>query len=110
MTTYTEIPTSAGQPFRQRTDMLGVLYTMHFRYNLVSDCWIVDIWDDVDVNKVITGIPLVTGCDLLEQFGYLPIGANAILTVMTIGPGVSPDTPPTFDNLGADGHVFVLTP
>ena len=110
MTTYSEIPTRPGRPFKQRTDVLGVTYTFHFRFNVVSNTWIMEVWDDGDVNKVLCGIPLVTGCDLLGQYMYLPIGANAIMTVMTIGPGISPDTVPSFYNLGVDGHLFLLTP
>jgi hypothetical protein len=55
-------------------------------------------------------MPLVTGSDLLEQFGYIPLGANTIFTVMTTGPDKSPDTVPTFTNLGGEGHLYVSTP
>jgi hypothetical protein len=29
---------------------------------------------------------------------------------MSIGPEVSPDTVPTFSNLGEDGHLYLTTP
>lgn len=69
-----------------------------------------DVYDLSGFTPVLLGVPLVTGADLLEQFGYLAIGAQAIMTTMTIGPGVSPDEVPGFRNLGIDGHLYVTTP
>jgi hypothetical protein len=47
---------------------------------------------------------MVTGADLLEQFGYL--GLNFALVAQTDN---SPDTVPTFDNLGTTGHLYAIT-
>lgn len=73
-------------------------------------CWTVDFYDITGMIGILAGVPLVTGCDLLEEYGYLPLGATAIFTVMSIGPAVSPDTVPTFTSLGGDGHLYVTTP
>ena len=54
--------------------------------------WLLDISSAADT-PILAGVPLVTGCDLLAQYGYLGIG-GALL--------VSGDVPPTLDNLGTD--------
>ena len=59
---------------------------------------------------ILKGVALVTGADLLEQYGYLALGAQAVLTVMMIGPDVSPDRVPGFYDLGVDGHLYLTTP
>ena len=38
--------------------------------------WLLDL-ATVEDEPVIAGIPLVAGCDLLEQYGYLGIGASS---------------------------------
>lgn len=111
MATHVEIPTGPGEPFSERiawTD--GVTYTLRFNWNTRANCWTVEFWNVGNTVKVVCGVPLVTGCDLLEQFAYLGLGANTILTVMAIGPALSPDTVPTFYNLGIDGHLYMTTP
>jgi len=110
MATHVEIPTEPGRPFTERIVILGFTYTLRFAWNTRSNCWVVEFWDAGNLRKVACGIPLVTGCDLLEQFRYLQLGAHTILTVMTIGPAISPDTIPDFDNLGIDGHLYMTTP
>lgn len=107
---HAEIPTQPNQPFSERVTLQGITYTLAFRWNVVANVWTVDFLDEVAEVSILKGIPLVTGCDLLEQFAYLPLGAKLILTVMTIGPGVSPDTVPGFNDLGLDGHLYATTP
>ena len=67
-----------------------------------SPCWILDI-ADVNDNPLAQGIPMVTGADLLEQFGYLGIGGQ--LFVQTDN---DPDAVPTFTNLGTIGHLYFV--
>jgi len=110
MATIAEIPTEAGHPFTERVSWLGVEYTLRFQWNPVSDCWVLDIWDSGNETPILTGMALVTGCDVLGQFAYLPVAVNAIITVMGVGPFQSPDAVPTFTNLGSDGRVYLLTP
>jgi hypothetical protein len=92
-----------------RTDMAGTTYTLHFRYNRACGSWVMNVGDADDV-LILGGIPLVTGTDLFGQFRYMGIGGGIPMIVMTIGPGVSPDTVPTYENLGIDGRVFFKTP
>jgi hypothetical protein len=109
-----EIPTVSGHPFTERVTVLGVTYSLYFCWNWVSKCWVLDLWDQTGTVPILRGIPIVTGCDLLEQFAYLsaaPVAVGrSILTAMTIGPGVPPDDVPTFTNLGKEGHLFISTP
>lgn len=105
-----EIPTQPNRPFSERVSLRGVSYTLFFSWNVVMNCWVVDVYDESGRIPVILGMPLVTGSDLLEQFGYLAIGADAIWTVMTVGPDVSPDSVPTFDNLGVEGRLYMTSP
>jgi hypothetical protein len=109
MATIAEIPTLAGQPFSENVTWDGVAYALQFKWNPSIQAWMLDISDTAGV-PLLMGLALVTGCDVLEQFIYLPLGAHTAITVMTIGPGISPDTVPNFDNLGADGHVYLVMP
>lgn len=110
MTTISEIPTRSGRPFSEIISWNGVDYLLQFKWNIPTQCWILDILDNNTNTPILMGIALVTGCDVLEQFGYLEVAAQAAIEVMVRGPFVSPDTVPNFDNLGIDGHVYLLTP
>jgi len=110
MTTYNEVPTAAGRPFTERLQLPdGNIYSFKFYWNHRSSCWNFDLLDATAQFKLLSGVPLVTGCDLLEQFLYVPFAVNTLWTVMTIGPGASPDTVPTFNNLGIDGHLYLTS-
>ena len=109
MTTYVEVPTEPGQPFTERLQIDGISYTLRFGWNHRAAYWVLDFWSEGNDVPILCGVPLVTGSDLLEQFVYLPLGARSILIVVTTGPGKSPDTIPTFSNLGVDGHLYLLT-
>jgi hypothetical protein len=47
---------------------------------------------------------------LLGQFAYLQVAAHAVLMALSVGPAVSPDEPPTFNNLGIDGQLIYVSP
>jgi hypothetical protein len=80
--------------------------TYHFRvyWSNASNAWVIDIQDSQQ-NDLITGIPLVTGCDLLEQYGY--VGINGALVVQST---TDPDEVPTQTSLGSTGNLFFLIP
>jgi predicted Zn-dependent protease with MMP-like domain len=102
-TTY-EIPlTPSPQTFSIL--LAGVSYQLTLRYIDATDGgWLIDIADNAE-NNILCGVPLVTGHDLLEQYDYLGIGGQ--LFVQTDG---DPDTVPTFQNLGLQGHLYFVTP
>lgn len=80
----------------------GVLYNFTVRWNPVVQSWALDILDEEDV-PIIEGIVLVTGCDLLEQYGYLNFGGQLI--AQTDGS----DDVPNFTNLGGAANLFFVT-
>jgi hypothetical protein len=89
---------------RLTVDINGTSYILLVSWNRSSGCWIMDIHDALD-NKLLCGVPLVTGANLLEQFG-----TNISMVVVTIAVGHSPDEVPTYANLGLDGHLYYGIP
>jgi hypothetical protein len=101
MTTY-EIPLKPVPQKLTVTFPNGVDYQLTLNYVFVpDDCWILDI-ADADGNPLVQGIPLVTGCDLLEQYGYLGFGC-----AMTCTTDADADAPPRFNNLGLLAHLLL---
>lgn len=98
--TFFEIPTSpTAQAFS--ITLNGTSYIMYLIYRDTDmGGWVLDIADSNN-NSLICGIPLVTGCNLLDQYAYL--GINGLLITSTDGDFL---TPPTFDNIGTQGHLW----
>jgi hypothetical protein len=90
------------QPQRFSVFLSSVEYIMVVKWNTVSACWIMDLLDVNDA-PVLTGIPLVTGADLLAQFEYLEIGGQMIVQTDNL-----PYAVPTFENLGTTGNLYYL--
>lgn len=65
--------------------------------------WVLDFADALTNTPILNGVPLVTGANLLGQYGYLGFGGG--LFVQT---DHSPDDPPTYTNLGTDSHLYFL--
>jgi hypothetical protein len=84
--------------------LAGVQYRLTVRWNWVNDSWVIDI-SDTNSNPLVTGIPMVTGADLLEQFAYLGFGGQLIAQTDN-----DPSAVPTFTNLGTTGHLYFVTP
>lgn len=101
MTTAYEIPLSA-EPQTFNITLAGVTYGFTVRWNVPNSSWIIDI-ADASGNAIISGIPMVTGVDLLEQYGYLSFGFQLIAQTDN-----SPDTVPAFDNLGSTAHLYAV--
>lgn len=100
MTPY-EIPLSA-QPQIFSISLSGVQYKINLQWNRIFQAWIID-FSDINDNLIVSGIPLVTGSDLLEQYKYL--GINGSLYVQTDN---NTDQMPTFDNLGTNSHLYFV--
>lgn len=90
---------------QQVTVALGLgTYTLTVRFNdQQNPCWVMNI-DDDSGNRIISGIPLVTGCDLLEQFEYLDLPGQ--LTVQT---DHDPSAVPTYTDLGVSSFLYYVT-
>lgn len=103
MPTLYEIPLSAAaQTFS--VSLAGVTYNMLLTYREAGGAgWCLDLSDASD-NPLICGLPLVTGTDLLGQFGYLGIGGS--LVVYSDGDMTAI---PTFYNLGDTSHLVFIT-
>lgn len=96
-----EIPLSA-QPQQFSIALAGVTYRITVQWRDPSPGWCIDIADAAG-NPLVTGIPLVTGANLLEQYAYLGVGGG--LYVQTDN---DPDALPTFGNLGASSHLYFV--
>jgi predicted Zn-dependent protease with MMP-like domain len=98
-----EIPLS-GQAQSFQVLILNVTYVFTLIWRDAASEWVLDI-ADANSNPLVQGLALVTGCDLLGQFGYLRLGFQ--LWVATDG---DPDAVPTFANLGTQSHLYAVTP
>jgi hypothetical protein len=98
-TTAFEIPLQSGPQILSIT-LSGVAYQLTVWWNNQCQSWMVDI-ADTNGNPILTGIPLVTGADLLEQFAYLDFGGQLVCQTQN-----DPDAVPTFANLGTTGNLY----
>ncbi|MGX6999916.1 phage baseplate plug family protein [Caballeronia sp. KNU42] len=103
MSTYLEIPLSAN-PQSFKISLVGVTYEMTVVWNTPNASWVLDI-ADASGNPILSGIPMVTGADLLEQYAYLSFGFQLVCQTDN-----APDVVPTFADLGTTGHLYVITP
>lgn len=102
MTAY-EIPLEPT-PHTFAVTLAGVEYRLTVKWNERASCWVLDIATSLGA-ALVTGVPLVTGVDLLEQHRHLGIGGS--LYAQTDD---DPNAVPTFDNLGSNGHLFFVVP
>lgn len=94
-----EIPlTPQNQKFQ--IFLSGLQYTLNVRWNKFANAWSMDIYD-VNQIPLVSGVPLVTGADLLAQLKYLGIGGQLIVQ----SDGVT-NAVPTYENLGSVGHLY----
>jgi len=84
--------------------LAGQSYHLVVRWNSFSNSWILDV-EDSQRNPLVSGIPMVTGCDLLEQYQYVGI-AGAFLVQSTNDPDLVPD----YSSLGSTGNLFFMVP
>lgn len=98
-TTPYEVPLSSVPQTFQITIAM-IVYVLTVRWNSQNQSWVLDISDQNNV-PILQGIPLVTGSDLLEQYGYLNFGFQLICQT-------DHDllAPPTYANLGTTGHLY----
>jgi hypothetical protein len=82
--------------------MAGVQYQLTVRWNDPNQAWTLDIADSNN-NPIISGIPLVTGQDLLAPYKYL--GIDGQLIVQTTN---NTNEVPTLANLGSTGNLYFV--
>lgn len=101
---FYEIPLTP-EPQQFAIPLAGANYTITLEYHNDPELgWTLDLADASGTN-MLTGVPLVTGADLLAQYQYLGIGGS--LYVYTDS---DPLAVPTPDNLGIDAHLYFATP
>lgn len=81
----------------------GVHYSLEIRWNAENTTWVLDISDYNTNSPIVLGIPIVTGCDLLETYKYL--GFQGALVAYVEGSDESPD----YSNFGEDGNIYFIT-
>lgn len=93
-------PNTPATPERFSVFLSSVQYICTFKWNAVAAAWVLDMADS-NGSPVLSGIPLVTGVDLLEPYAYLGIGGQLIVQTDN-----NPDAVPTFANLGDTGNLY----
>lgn len=98
-----EVPLTAKPQVISAQFPNGNTYFLRLTYLFSDDdpCWIMDIMDS-NGELLVCGTPLVTGCDLLAQYGYLNFGCQMFCT--TDG---NTFAVPNFLNLGTTAHLWV---
>lgn len=82
--------------------LAGMTYQLTVRWNDANQAWTLDIATSSG-NPIVSGIPLVTGTDLLAPFAYLGIGGQLIVQTTN-----DTDAIPTLANLGTAGLLYFL--
>lgn len=103
MPNFFEIPLS---PVPQRfTITLGAVdYRLTVQYRKAGGAgWVLDIADANNV-PLVSGIPLVTGTDLLAQYRYLGFAGR-----LWVQGAANPDDVPTYEDLGIGSHLYWVT-
>jgi hypothetical protein len=95
-----EIPMTAGAPQFQVIRLSGVRYQIAAHWCDPLGVWVLDI-ADLDGHAIVSGIPMITGADLLAQYAYLNFGG-----LLLAQSDFDWTVPPTFDTLGRFGHLY----
>lgn len=102
----------------QRTQKFGIAlngipYNLRFAWNAAHQSWIMDILD-ADNNRLLMGVPLITGADLLAQHAHLNIGVNSTagtwieMFVVTYAIDKPPVTTPLYSSFGIDSNLYYV--
>lgn len=102
MPTYWEVPLRPSQQQTLSVTLSNVTYELNLKWFEQARSWLVDI-SDANANPIVLGVPLTTGSDLLAQYKHL--GFVGELWCATDG---NPTAQPTFETLGATGHLYYV--
>jgi len=91
-----------AEPQTFSISLAGNTYTLTLKWNAPNATWVLDI-ADANGNDIVTGIPLVTGVDLLGQYKYLGIGGSLVVQSTN-----DPSLVPNDETLGSTGNLFFL--
>jgi len=98
-----EIPLSPT-PATFNISLAGVIYTLTVQWNEPAQSWMLDIGDSSGV-PIVNAIALVTGADLLGDYGYMNFGGQLI-----VQSDFDVDKVPDFNSLGTTGHLYFVVP
>lgn len=85
--------------------LAGKDYRIVSKFNDAADGgWVLDFYDEESGEPLVMNIPMVTGCDLLEQYEYLEF--NGKLIVSSDG---DESTTPTLESLGVESNLYFKT-
>ena len=90
-------------PQRFAIDLNAKSYIMESVWNGVNEVWEISLFDANTEESIFESLPLVTGVDLLLQYGYHQIGGS--LFCYTDG---NEFAPPTLDNLGQEANLYYV--
>lgn len=96
-----EIPLTP-QPQLFNIQLAGKTYFLTLRWNVSGDYWVLDIADQ-DRAPLLQGLPVITGLDLLGQYGFMDFGGMLIAQTDS-----DPDVVPTYANLGSESHLYFV--
>lgn len=94
----------ANVPQRFAIDLSGKSYIMESVWNTINSAWEISLFDGDTEEPIFESLPLVTGVDLLAQYGYLQIGGS--LVCYTDGDEFAP---PTLENIGQEANLYYVT-
>ena len=93
-----------GDPEVFTITLAGVEYQLTVRWNDADQGgWMIDLAKPDGGDDILLGIPLVTGTDLLGQYGHLGLGGQLVVWA-----GDSDDAP-TQDTLGDTVKLYFIT-
>jgi len=103
-----EIPLKSATPQKLHVSLGATDFTLWLTWNTQANggagLWMLQI-GDTNETILVSGIPLVTGSNLLAQFHYLGIPGSLVCQ----GAG-DPDSPPAWADLGVGSHLFWVGP
>lgn len=102
MSTPWEIPLTP-KPQTMQIFLAGVQYQLTFKWCAPAACWVVD-FATADGTPVLSGVALVTGVNLLDQFAYLVFSGGLVAQT-----DHDADAVPTYENLGETGRAYFLS-
>ena len=106
MASILEVPLRPSTPQKFHISLGGTDYTLWLSFNTHANAgaglWVLQI-GDTNERILVSGIPLVPGGDLLEQFRYLGVPGSLVCQ----GAG-NPQNVPTFTDLGSGSHLFFI--
>lgn len=82
--------------------LAGVQYSLSVKWCNANASWVMDI-TDVNGAGILSGVPLVTGADLLEQYAHLGIGGK-----LYVQSDFDLNAVPNFTNLGSTSHLYFI--